>query len=134
VRLMITSDQPEVLLSDSYRRVYSAAADGEVPVFVVGVGPDATRYLRTVAEIVGDHPTVVFVIDHLGIVGLTDQRLAPETAITDLVHLAQFPNVAVKCSAATQISREPYPFKDLWPHLHRVLEAFGPERVMWAAT
>ncbi|HET9154877.1 MAG TPA: amidohydrolase family protein, partial [Solirubrobacterales bacterium] len=39
----------------------------------------------------------------------------------------------VKCSGAAALSAEPYPFADLWPHLHALLEAFGLERVMWGS-
>ena len=31
------------------------------------------------------------------------------------------------------LSREPYPHRDLWPRLHPVIEAFGPERLMWGS-
>jgi L-fuconolactonase len=57
----------------------------------------------------------------------------PFAALGELVALAVLPNVAVKFSGAPTLSRGPYPFGDLWPHLHRVVESFGPERLIWAA-
>jgi predicted TIM-barrel fold metal-dependent hydrolase len=42
--------------------------------------------------------------------------------------LAQYPNVAVKLSAIPGFSQEAYPFRDMDPHLHRLVAAFGPRR------
>jgi predicted TIM-barrel fold metal-dependent hydrolase len=53
--------------------------------------------------------------------------------LPDLLALARFGNVAVKCTNAPSLSHEGYPFADLWPHLHAVLAAFGPERTMWGS-
>jgi hypothetical protein len=42
-------------------------------------------------------------------------------------------NVAVKLSAAPTLSQRPFPFDDLWPSLHAIVNAYGPERVMWGS-
>jgi hypothetical protein len=34
-------------------------------------------------------------------------------------------------SSAPTRSLEPYPFRDMKPHLQRVFEAFGPQRCYW---
>ena len=34
-------------------------------------------------------------------------------------------------AGAPTLSKESYPFADVWPALHRVLDAFGLDRVMW---
>jgi predicted TIM-barrel fold metal-dependent hydrolase len=70
------------------------------------------------------------VIDHLGTITL-DPSVERIKMLLDLIALAEFDNIAVKCTEAPSLSRGEYPFEDLWPHLHRVLDAFGPERVMW---
>jgi predicted TIM-barrel fold metal-dependent hydrolase len=57
----------------------------------------------------------------------------PFASFAQLLALAELPNVAVKCSGAAALSAEPYPFADLWPHLHALLEAFGLGRVMWGS-
>ena len=45
---------------------------------------------------------------------------------------ALFPtNVSVKMSSAPTYSSEPYPYRDMLPHLRRVFEAFGRERSYW---
>lgn len=30
-------------------------------------------------------------------------------------------------------SLEAYPFREIWPHSHRIIEALGPERLLWAS-
>jgi predicted TIM-barrel fold metal-dependent hydrolase len=48
-----------------------------------------------------------------------------------LLALAAHDNVAVKISGACTLSREPFPYKDIWDPLGRVFDAFGFERCMW---
>ena len=55
------------------------------------------------------------------------------SALPDLLALATHPNVAVKVSGAPTLSRERYPFDDIWPKIHRILAAFGLERSMWGS-
>jgi L-fuconolactonase len=74
------------------------------------------------------------VIDHLGLVdvAMLDPAYADTFAgIDGLFPLARFPNIAVKVTSVPLLSRAPYPHADAWPHLHRVIEAFGPARLMW---
>ena len=52
-------------------------------------------------------------------------------AIGDAVALAKYPNVSIKVSNLANSSLEPYPFRDLAPHLQRVFEAYGPRRCYW---
>ena len=44
---------------------------------------------------------------------------------------AKHPNVSVKLSASPLMSKEPYPFRDMAPHIQRLFEAFGPQRCYW---
>jgi L-fuconolactonase len=39
----------------------------------------------------------------------------------------------VKFSGALTLSREPYPHRDLWPYLLKIVEAFGPDRLLWGS-
>lgn len=48
--------------------------------------------------------------------------------------MARYPNVAYKrAHAQALLSTTTYPFPDLEPKLRRVVDAYGPERVMWAS-
>jgi predicted TIM-barrel fold metal-dependent hydrolase len=41
------------------------------------------------------------------------------------------PNVALKATGAPGYSREAYPFRDIHDGLHRLYDAFGPDRFFW---
>jgi L-fuconolactonase len=45
--------------------------------------------------------------------------------------LASHDNVAVKISGACTLSREPFPYSDIWDPLSRIFDAFGFGRCMW---
>jgi L-fuconolactonase len=57
----------------------------------------------------------------------------PFRLLPDLLALAANANVSVKLSALPTLARQPYPYADLWPHIHRIIHAFGAERVMWGS-
>lgn len=76
-----------------------------------------------------------FVLDHLGMV----QPIAPPVP-TDPFHeldqvldLAKYPNVTVKVTGAGTVSHEPYPYKDLWDPVGRIIDSYGIERCMWGS-
>ena len=58
-------------------------------------------------------------------------RATGSSGCQSCLRLAAYPNVAVKATGLPSLSREPYPFRDVWGPLLRVVEAFGCERVMW---
>jgi predicted TIM-barrel fold metal-dependent hydrolase len=57
----------------------------------------------------------------------------PFRDLPTLLALARFPNVSLKMIGTPALSLGPYPFSDLWPSLHRIIDAFGPERLMWGS-
>ena len=57
-----------------------------------------------------------------------------QEAIEDTVALAKHANVHVKVSAVPVYSREGHPFRDLDPHIKRLVDAYGPRRCFWAST
>ena len=58
-------------------------------------------------------------------------RPDPWDKLPGVLGLAKYPNVHVKFSGAPLLSREPYPHTDLWPNLHKIIDAFTPDRLMW---
>jgi len=36
-------------------------------------------------------------------------------------------------TSAASLSEQRFPFKDLWPHLRRMVSSFGPQRLMWGS-
>jgi predicted TIM-barrel fold metal-dependent hydrolase len=73
------------------------------------------------------------VIDHLGLPQPQQPPLppAPFDDLPRLLALAPHDNVAVKISGACTLSREPFPYKDIWDPLRRIFDAFGFDRCMW---
>ncbi|MDE3100611.1 MAG: amidohydrolase family protein [Chloroflexota bacterium] len=110
--------------------VFRAVGRHDLPVFVWL--PGRVRLLERYAR---DFPSVRFVIDHCGVaLPRTGQpRLAGPQGLDDVLWMARYENVALKWCKAPRFSVEAYPFPDLMPHLCRVLDAFGRERVMWAS-
>jgi L-fuconolactonase len=74
-------------------------------------------------------------IDHIGMYPPPHVELVPERldAVPELIALARYHNVAVKFTGVPALSLEEYPFADLWPAGRQILEAFGPERLMWGS-
>lgn len=105
--------------------VWPAAEQAGVPLTV-----NAPHHLPNIGQVAASHPGLKIAVDHLGLPG-DSHDIAGQ--VDQLVGLARFDNVAVKADGLLTHSQEPYPFADLQPHLCRVLEAFGPERVFWGS-
>jgi L-fuconolactonase len=109
---------------------FRAAEKHQVPICLFIPG-----HLPEVVPIATAFPELTLIIDHFGMPPPphvpVDRHLLD--ALPELVALAQFPNVAVKCTGVTALSVESYPFADLWPRLHTVLDAFGADRLMWGS-
>jgi predicted TIM-barrel fold metal-dependent hydrolase len=48
-----------------------------------------------------------------------------------VLDLAKRKNAVIKVSGACTLSREPYPFPDIWNPLARVFDAWGFDRCLW---
>jgi predicted TIM-barrel fold metal-dependent hydrolase len=128
-----------VVTSDAHRRemregviekLFAAAERHDVPVCVFW-----PRHAADLDPFVKAHPRLRFVVDHLGmaqppLIGIDGDMWA---GYEHVLALAAHPNVTVKLSGAPSMSREPFPYRDLWPHLHELITAFGLERVMWGS-
>jgi predicted TIM-barrel fold metal-dependent hydrolase len=79
------------------------------------------------------HPQLALIVDHMGM-SLSDEAVRAgkfDGAINDTLALAKYPNVSVKLSGTPNYSKEPYPYRDLNPHIKRLFEAYGPRRSFW---
>ncbi len=85
-----------------------------------------------VAPIAERHPGLTIVLDHMALNLRVDPADSWES-LPRLVDLARFPKVHVKVSSAPNFSAEPYPHRDIHPHLERLYEAFGPQRLFWGS-
>jgi predicted TIM-barrel fold metal-dependent hydrolase len=83
-----------------------------------------------IGEIAARHPGLRVIVDHMGLnVQWKGKDLAP--GIDALLKFAPLKNVGVKASCLPCYVAEPYPFPTLHPQIHRVVDAFGPQRIFW---
>ena len=134
VRIVRTVPKPDggVVLApaEAFDRLAASCARAALPMFMSTVGD-----LATPGRLAARHAELTVIVDHLGLPQPPSYRpdATPFAQLPKLLALAEHPNVVVKCSGAPTLSREGYPFADLWPHLRQVIGAFGVERVMWGS-
>ncbi len=110
---------------------FAAAQKHGLPVFLGAQGN--TKPIAPLAE---KYPNLQFALNHLGLPsGPPMALIAPNVwdTLPDLLALARYPNVALKWTGVTALSKEPWPHNDLWPNLLKIVKAFGPERLMWGS-
>jgi len=88
------------------------------------------EHLPAVDRMCRRFPDTPVVIDHFARIGIDGQFR--KTDLDNLCGLARHKNVHVKVSAFSALGRKESPYLDLAPMIRRVLDAFGPERLMWA--
>ncbi len=108
-----------------------------------GRGPDhpglariaqaAVKYDFPVNLLIDRNPDTRFILDHLGILQPRVPPAPPQpwADLPKVLELAKRKNVVIKISGACTLSREPYPFPDIWDPLARIFEAWGFERCLW---
>ncbi|TMF92629.1 MAG: hypothetical protein E6I08_00125 [Chloroflexi bacterium] len=85
------------------------------------------------AALIDRHPETRFIIDHLAILQPRVPPAPPQpwADLPKVLELAKRPNAVIKVSGACTLSREPYPFPDIWDPLARVFDAWGFDRCLW---
>ncbi len=91
------------------------------------VNPEALEPLDKMCEKFPETPVVV---DHFGRVGV-DGKIR-ERDVDNLCRLARHNNTHVKVSAFYALGKKAAPYTDLTPMIRRLVDAYGPERLMWA--
>jgi predicted TIM-barrel fold metal-dependent hydrolase len=71
------------------------------------------------------------VVDHFARIGIDGHIHADD--LNALCKLARFPRVYVKTSAFYALGAKAAPYQDLLPMIRRLVESFGPQRLMWAS-
>jgi predicted TIM-barrel fold metal-dependent hydrolase len=90
----------------------------------------ATTQLPKLERMIKQYPQVRIIVDHLSQADLKTQDPMPE--FKKLLALARYPNVWVKVSELTSVSKSgQYPFPDALPWVQLVYEHFGPDRLLW---
>ena len=76
------------------------------------------------------YPDTPVVIDHFARIGV-DGKIRDED-VKNLCRLARHERTSVKVSAFYALGQKRSPYKDLIPLIGKLLDAFGPDRLMWA--
>jgi len=76
-------------------------------------------------------PQTTVVVDHFARIGISGTIESADLDV--LCALARHPQTHVKTSAFYALGKKRSPYDDLLPMIRRVLDSFGPERLMWAS-
>ena len=128
IRIMVPKENKRDENDPGIDRILRAAVRYDLPVNMLAWGN-----LDVGTALVDRHPDTRFIIDHLGILQ-PRQPPAPAEPWADLpkvLALAKRPNAVIKVSGACTLSKEPYPYPDIWDPLARVFDAWGFERCLW---
>jgi predicted TIM-barrel fold metal-dependent hydrolase len=109
-------------------RILRAAVKYDFPVNILAWGN-----LDAGMTLIDRHPDTRFIVDHLGILQPRTPPAPPQpwADLPKVLELAKRPNAVLKISGACTLSREPYPFPDIWDPLARIFEAWGIDRCLW---
>ena len=128
IRIMLTKENKRDPNDPGLDRIARAAVKYDFPVNIL-----CWDNLDNGLALIDRHPDTRFIIDHLGIL---QPRVAPApsqpwTDLPKVLELARRPNAVIKVSGACTLSREPYPYPDIWDPLARVFDAWGFDRCLW---
>lgn len=135
VRLNFVGHQAAWLTDGTADWFWPAAEKANLPVMFLTSGQ--TSLFAGIAE---RHPQLTLILDHMGVgaglrphpdaSGVVRDNLVSE-AIAQAAALAKYPNVSVKLSSVPLVSTEGYPFRDTFPYIRRLFDAYGPQRCHW---
>lgn len=110
------------LLESAMTRLWNSAADlGASISFQIDPG-----HADAVNALARRRPEITFIVDCIA------AKVYHEANVEVVVEtLAEQPNVFLKLVSFGQDSREPYPFRDLWPFFGDAVAKFGPERMVF---
>ena len=89
------------------------------------------QFLPALDAMCQKHPKTPVVVDHFARIGADGQVRRQD--LDNLAALARHKSVRVKLSAFYALGKKKAPYTDLVPMIRRLLDAFGPERLMWAS-
>jgi L-fuconolactonase len=128
IRIMLTKEANRAPDDSGLDRIARAASRHDFPVNVL-----FWSNLDAGATLIDRHPDTRFIIDHLGILQPRVPPAPPQpwADLPKVLELARRRNAVIKVSGACTLSREPYPFPDIWDPLARVFDAWGFDRCLW---
>jgi predicted TIM-barrel fold metal-dependent hydrolase len=128
IRIMYRKEAKRAPDDPGFDRIARAAARYDFPVNVLCWGN-----LDAGMALFDRHPDTRFILDHLGIMQphAPPAPAEPWADLPKVLELAKRKNVVIKVSGACTLSKQPYPYPDIWDPLSRVFDAWGFERCLW---
>ena len=125
MRLSPIYDRDVVWFNDPVMYPFWRKAEELGAVFNIFLAP---HQIGQVADMAARFPGVNVVIDHFAMIDIT----RPDSeGFGPLLDLRCCGNVYIRTSMHNP-SRQKPPFRDMWPYLERVYDAFGPQRLIYA--
>ncbi|SDN22002.1 amidohydrolase [Afipia sp. GAS231] len=128
IRIMLTRENRRTHDHPGLDRIAAAAVRYDFPVNLL-----CWDNVDEGTALIDRHPNTRFIVDHLGILQPRQPPapLEPWADLPKVLALAKRPNAVIKVSGACTLSRQPYPFPDIWDPLARVFDAWGFDRCLW---
>jgi predicted TIM-barrel fold metal-dependent hydrolase len=128
VRLNVANQQANWLTDGTADWFWPQAAKAGIPVMFLTTGQ-----LPLFGPIAERNPQLILIIDHMGVSSDALKNNMMPATIAEAAALAKYPNVSVKLSSVPLFSSQPYPFRDMTPHIRRLYDAYGPRRCYWGS-
>src|SRR5690242_20561953 len=114
IRIIMTRESKRTPDDPGFDRILCAAARNDFPVNILFWGN-----IDAGTALIDRHPDVRFIIDHLGILQPSVPPAPPQpwADLPKVLELAKRKNAVIKVTGACTLSREPYPFPDIWDPL-----------------
>jgi predicted TIM-barrel fold metal-dependent hydrolase len=128
IRIIMTKEAKHEPNDPGLDRILCAAVKRDFPVNILCWGNvDAGTAL------IDRHPDTRFIVDHLAILQPRTPPAPPQpwADLPKVLGLARRKNAVINVSGACTLSREPYPFPDIWDPLASVFDAWGFDRCLW---
>jgi L-fuconolactonase len=128
IRVIVTNEPGRNPSDQGLDRVLREAVRHDFPVNILFWGN-----VDAGTRVIDRHPDTRFIIDHLGLMQPRTPPAPPEpwADLPKVLALAKRPNAVIKVSGACTLSKEPYPYADIWDPLARVFDAWGFDRCLW---
>jgi predicted TIM-barrel fold metal-dependent hydrolase len=128
IRIMMNRDVSTDAADPGVNRVLAEAARHSLPVNLLAWGR-----LDQVRDLAKRNPNTRLVIDHLGLQQPFEPPppAQPWADLPKVLALAAHDNVNIKITGACTLSREAFPYRDIWEPLGRIFDAFGMNRCLW---
>ncbi len=126
-RLHSLNDADGWVNNDNMDRLWRAAAEKGLAICPL-INPSDVGYVETLCK---RFPDTTVVVDHFARIGVSGT--IESEALEQLCGLARFPNTHVKTSAFYALGKKQAPHADLVPMIRRMLDSYGPQRLMWGS-